>query len=143
WPNFQTTYPWKVYFDERELADVTTTVPVVVSGGTNIPNADLFFGPWNYSPPFTFMEINRSSNSSFGHGDTPQREISVQGAFGYQDIFRTAGTLAVALSDTTGTTAVVSNGSAVGVGDVLLCGTERFLVTDKNWYSTSQTQQGS
>lgn len=143
WPNFQATYPWKVYFDERELADITATVPVVVSGGVTITAADIFFGPWNYAPPYTFMELNRASNESFGHGSTPQREISVQGAFGYWDKFRTAGTLGLALSDTTGTSAQVSNGAAVGVGDVLLCGSERMLVTNRNWTSTGDTQQGS
>lgn len=143
WPNFQWTYPWTVYFDERELADITGTVPVVISGGTAIPNSDVFFGPWNYSPPYTFMELNRASNSSFGHGNTPQREISVQGAFGYWDKFRSAGTLSANISDTTTGSATVSNGAAVGVGDVLLCGTERMLVVDKTWVSSTQTQQGT
>lgn len=143
YPNFQATYPWKVYFDEKELADITVTVPVVMSGSDVIPAADVLFGPWNYSPPFTFMELNRSTSASFGHGSTPQRDISVQGAFGYWDKFRPSGTLAVALIDTTGTSVQVSNGAAVGVGDVLLAGTERMLVTDRTWVTSAQTQQGS
>ncbi len=143
WPNFQWTYPWTVYFDERELADITNTVPVVTSGGTSIPFADLFFGPWNYSPPYTFMELNRASNSFFGHGATPQREISVQGAFGYWEKFRDTGTITSAMNDTTTGTAVVSNGAAVGVGDVLVCGTERMLVFERNWTNTGDTQQGT
>lgn len=143
YPNFQATYPWKIYFDERELADVTTNVPVVTSGGNVVSAADIFWGPWNYAPPYTFLELNRSTSASFGQGNTPQRDVAITGSFGYWDKFRAAGTLAVALSDTTGTTATVSNGAVVGVGDVLMCGSERMLVTDRTWTNTTQSQQGS
>src|SRR6185312_9222401 len=111
------TYPWKIYFDGSELADVTTTVPVVTSGGNVIPAADIFWGPWNYSPPYTFLELNRSTSASFGQGDTPQRDVAIAGTFGYNIDTDPAGTLAVALSDTTGTTVVTSNGALIGPGN--------------------------
>lgn len=146
WPNFQATYPWKLYLDAAELADVTSTVPVVTTGGDSpqtIPAANLLWGPWNYAPPYTRVEISRASNSTFGVGNTPQRDIHIQGQFGYQDVFAPAGALAAAMSDTTGTTAQVTNGALVGVGDVLKVDAERMLVTDKAMLSTGQTQQGS
>ena len=37
WPNFDRSYPWRVYLNDHELADVTTTVPVVTSGTITIP----------------------------------------------------------------------------------------------------------
>lgn len=146
WPNFQGTYPWKVYLDQAELADVTGTVPVVTTGGSSpqtIPAGNLIFGPYNYSPPFTTMQIDRSTNSAFGVGNTPQKDIHITGLFGYQDVFAPAGALAAAMSDTTGTVAQVTNGALVGVGDVFMVDTERMLVTDKAALSTGQTQQGS
>lgn len=143
WPNFQGAYPWRIWFDERELADVTVNVPVVTSGGNAIPAADIFWGPWNYSPPFTFLELDRSTSASFGQGNTPQRDVTITGTFGYQDVFATAGALGAAMSDTTGTSAQVTNGAAVGVGDIIVIGSERMLVTEKNMVTSAQTQQGT
>ena len=146
WPNFQGTYPWKIYLDAAELADVTGTVPVVTTGGSSpqtIPAANLLWGPWNYAPPYTRLEIDRSTNSAFGLGSTPQRDVHITGLFGFQDVFRPAGALAASMSDTTGTVAQVTNGAAVGVGDIMLVDAERMLVTDKAMVTTAQTQQGS
>jgi len=143
WPSFQGTYPWKLYFDASDVADVTANVPVVTSGGNVIPAADVFWGPWNYAPPYTFLELDRSTSASFGQGSTPQRDIAITGTFGYWTNTGAAGALAVALTDTTGTAVVVTNGAAVGVGDNILVGSERMLVTDKTMVSSTQTQQGS
>ncbi len=146
WPNFQSTYPWRIYLEGSELADVTGTVPVVSTGGASprtIPAANCIWGPYNYAPPFTRLDLDRSTSSSFGLGSTPQKDVRITGAFGYQDVFAPAGALAVAMTDTTSTTVQVTNGAAVGVGDVLLAGTERMLVTDKVMVTTAQTQQGS
>lgn len=146
WPNFQGTYPWKIYLDQAELADVTGTVPVVTTGGSNpqtIPAGNLIWGPYNYAPPYTRIEIDRATNSAFGLGNTPQKDVRITGQFGYQDKFVTAGALAAPLSDTTGTTVQTTNGAAVDVGDIMLVGSERMLVTDNAMVSTGQTQQGS
>lgn len=141
WPNFQGTYPWKNYLDAAELADVTVTVPVVTSGGNVIPAANLLWGPWNYAPPFTRLEIKRSTSSAFGQGPTPQRDIAITGTFGYWIKTAPGGALAAAMTDTTGTAATVTNSAAVGVGDQILIDSERMLVADKAMVSTGQTQQ--
>lgn len=141
WPNFQLAYPWRIWFDANELADVTVTVPVVTSGGNVIPNADIFWGHPDYSPPYTYLELNRSSNASFGQGNTPQRDVAITGVFGYDLRSAPAGAVGLAMNDTTGTALQVTNGAAVGVGDNILIGTERMLVTDKVMVSTTQTQQ--
>lgn len=143
WPNFQGTYPWKLYLDQAELADVTTNVPVVTSGGNVIPTADLMWGPWNYAPPYTRLELDRSTSASFGQGSTPQRDVHITGTFGYWTNTAAAGALGVAMTDTTGTVATVTNGAAVGVGDNILVDSERMLVTDKTMVTSTQTQQGS
>lgn len=144
WPSFQGTYPWKIYLDAAELADVTVTVPVVTTGGNSpvtIPPANLKFGPWNYAPPYTRLEIDRSTSSAFGLGSTPQQDVRITGVFGYWIKTAPAGTLASAMTDTTGTTATVTNGAAAGVGDNVLIDSERMLVTDKSMVTTGQTQQ--
>ena len=143
WPNFQRSYPWRIWFDRAELADVTVNVPVVTSGGTSIPNSAIFWGHPRYSPPYTYMELDRSKSYSFGVGSTPQRDVAITGSFGYWAKTAAAGTLAVAMSDTTSTTCTVSNGSLVGVGDVLIAGSEWMLVSDKNMVDTTQALTGS
>jgi hypothetical protein len=144
WPNPQDGQPWRIRFDANELADITTTVPVVTSGGVVIPASRIFWGPVNYAPPYTYMELDRSSASNFAVGTTPQRNVSIAGTFGYWLNLAPAGTLGAAMNDTTGTVLTrVSGGTLVGVGDVLQVDSERLLITERSMVSSSQTQQGA
>lgn len=143
WPNFQGAYPWRIWFDQAELADVTTNVPVVTSGGNTITDDKIFWGHPNYSPPFTYMELDRSKSAAFGQGNTPQRDVHITGTFGYTATTRPGGSLAADITTTTATTCTVTDGSQVGVGNGLLIGTERMIVTGRANVTTSQTQQGS
>ena len=143
WPNFQGAYPWRIWFDRSEIADITTNVPVVTSGGNVIPNANIFWGNPRYAPPYTYLELNRASSSTFGQGNTPQRDVKIVGTFGFWTKTASAGALAAAVTDTTGTTITVTNGTAIGVGDNILIDSERMLVQEKAAVTTTQTQQGS
>ena len=139
WPNFQRSYPWRIWFDQSELADVTVNPPVVTTGGVTIPDSAIFWGPWNYAPPYTFMELDRSQSYAFGVGSTPQRDIAITGTFGYWLETDPGGTLAAAVSTTTATTLTVSDSSLMGVGDLLIIDTERLLVQDRATSTTGQT----
>jgi hypothetical protein len=146
WPNFQATWPWTIYLDQSDVADIAGTVPVVTTGGSSpqtIPAANILWRPAKYAPPYTRLELDRSTSSAFGLGSTPQRDVHITAQFGYQDVFATGGALGAAVSDTTGTGVTVTNGAAVGVGDVILAGSERMLVTDKATVSSGQSQQGT
>lgn len=140
WPNFQSTYPWKIYLDAAELADVTSIVPTVTSGGNVIDPSTIFWGNPRYAPPYTYFELNRASSSSFGQGDTPQRDVGITGIFHFWNKTTPAGALALAMTDTTSTTAQITNSAAVGVGDNILVDSERLLVQDRAMVSTGQTQ---
>lgn len=149
WPNFQRAYPWRLWLDQADIADITVNVPIVHTGAGGhstpvlIPSTNIFWGPWNYGPPYTFMELDRSSNAAFGYSQTPQRDISIQATFGYWLKLQSAGSLAAAITDTTSTTITVTNSAAVGVGDVATIDSERMLVTGKSMIDTGQAQQGS
>lgn len=140
WPNYQRAYPWRIWLDNKELAAIPTAV---VSGGISIPIANMFFEPVNSGPPYTHMEINRATNSSFGLGQTPQRSVAVTGTFGYTTATNPAGALAAAMSDTTSLTLTVTNSAALGIGNVIVIDSERMIVSDWAYTSTGQTQQGS
>lgn len=142
WPNFQRAAPWKIYFDKRELADVTVNVPVVTSGGTVIPSSAIFWGPWNYAPPYRYLELDRSQSYSFGLGSTPQRDVAITGTFGYWIQTRPGGTLAAAVNSTTAGTVTVSDASVVDVGDVMTVDSESMLVSDNAMADTGQQQTG-
>lgn len=142
WPNFQRAYPWRIWFDERELADTTVNVPVVTSGGTVIPSSAILWGPWNYSPPFTFLELDRSQSYSFGLSSTPQRDVSIAGTFGYWTQTRPAGSLAASASSSVAAI-TVSNSAETGVGDMITVDSESMLVSDKAYADTGQAQTGS
>lgn len=139
WPNFQRAYPWRLWLDDNELADTTSNVPVVTSAGTVIPSSAVFWGPWNGSPPYTSLELDRSKSYSFGAGSTPQRSISITGTFGYNTDADPAGTLAAAVTTTTATTLTVSDGSLVGVGNLLIIDSERLIVQARATATTGQT----
>jgi len=139
WPNYQYAYPWRIWFDQHDLVTATA----VTSGGQPIPLNQCFFEPVNSGPPFTYLELDRSTTAAFGVGPTPQRDVAITGTWGYSADTDPAGSLAAAVTDTTGTTLTVTDSSAIGVGNTILIDTERFLVTGQSMVTTGQAQQGS
>ena len=139
WPNFQRAYPWRIWFDEGELADVTVLPPVVTSGGVLIPDSAIFWsGSSNYYPPYRYMELDRSQSYSFGTGSTPQRNVLITANTGYWAETKPAGTITANVNASV-TTVAVSDSSVTGVGDVLIVDSESMLVRDMTWSDTSQT----
>jgi len=143
WPNFQYAYPWRIWFDQSDIADVTVNVPVVTSGGHVISNANIFWGHPQYSPPFTYMELNRSTSESFGRGNTPQRDVSITATYGFNIDTAPGGALAAAVTTAAGTSLTVTDGSVVGVGNSIKVDSERMIVTGRANVTTGQTQQGT
>ena len=145
WPNFDRSYPWRVYLNDHELADITTTVPVVTTGTITIPAGEIFWGPWESGtvPPYKQLQLDRAGNAAFGNSQTPQRDITVTGLRGYWDKRAPAGTLAAAITDTTSTAVTVSGAAVPGTGDVMIVDSERMLVTGRTYVDTGQAQQGT
>lgn len=143
WPNFQYAYPWRIWLNQYELAAPATAVTTGTAGGTlpgeTIPLSAVNFEPFNEGPPFTYIELRRDLTYSFGAGPTPQRDVAITGTFGYSVDTDPAGTLAAAVSSTTATTVTVSDGSLVGVGNLLIVDSERMLVSERANVDTGQT----
>lgn len=134
WPNFQRAYPWRIWLERNELADVTANVPVVTSGGNVIPANQILWGPWDDpAPPFTFLELNRAGIASFGNGDTPQQDTQITGTFGYWTKTEARGTLNGTINSSV-TSLVCSDGGIItglGVGDILVIDSERMICSGK------------
>jgi hypothetical protein len=124
----------RLWLDENELVSVTT----LTAGGTVIASSDYFLEPVNSGPPYTYIEVDQGSSAAFSAGDTTQRAISILGVFGINNDQKAAGALENAIADTTGTTVDVTRSDIVGVGSVLVCESERMLVTGKVALDTTQ-----
>lgn len=134
WPNFQYAYPWRIWFDQWDLA-----VPVsVTTGGQTIPLTACNFEPINSGPPYTYLELRRDMQYSFGVSSTPQRDTAITGTWGYGADTDPAGQLAASVNASV-TTVTVSNGGLVGVGNILIVDSERMLVQDRANTDTGQT----
>jgi len=137
WPDREMNYPWRLWLDDDTLIAATA----VACAGTTIPSGNYYLEPVNSGPPYSRIEINLGSQSAFGAGTTRQRSIAVTGTWGYTADETPAGALAAAVTDTTGTTWTVTDGSLVGVGSLLHVDSERVIVTGRAMTTTAQTLQ--
>ena len=128
WPNAggsgggQYSEPWRLWLDDNDCAVLTS----VVTGGVTIPLNQVFLEPVNQpqkgKPYYTHIELDRSSNASFGgNSQTPQHSIVLTGTWGYGAQADAAGTLASAVGSSD-TTVTVSDGSKIGPGDLMILG---------------------
>src|SRR5229473_2812851 len=105
WPNRERPYPWRLRLNQHEAVSVSA----LSSGGVVITAGQFFLEPANEGPPFTRIDLNRSTVAAWSAGSTPQHSISVTGVFGFWAATTPAGVLAAAMNDTTGTAATVSD----------------------------------
>lgn len=135
WPNLlQYARSWRLWLDEDELVSVTS----LISGGTTIPSTDYFLEPSNLGPPYNCIEIDLASTASWdSNADTHQRSIAITGVFaGCSVETEPAGALAEALDDSE-TGVDVTDSSGLGVGDLILVGSEYMRITAKGWLDTA------
>lgn len=138
WMDHQYSLTWRLWLDSNELAAPPTQV---LSSGTDITAGVLARnGRGDTIPPYTSLEVDLSTSASFMAADTYQRAISVTGTFGYNLDEQGAGTVSE-LSSTTQSSAVVSDGTMVGVGAILRAGAERMIVTGRSVTDSGQTSQ--
>lgn len=140
WPdeNMVGVAPWRIWLNQNTIIVLTA----LSSGGVTIPTQDIILRPQS-GPPYTRVELNRSSTSAFTGATTPQQAVSMTGVWGDRDDSATAGTLAAAVASTTATTVTVSNAALIGVGQLIRVDTERMTVTEKSSLDTGTTLVGA
>lgn len=136
WPDLQMGRAYRLWLDGNDLISLTS----MISGG--IPITAYLLEPQRYGPPYTRVEIDLHSNAGFGGGNTPQRNIEMTGVWGYRNDEATAGALAGAV-DGSVATITVTDGAAIGVGDLIRVDSERLLVVGRQQTSTGQTLQSA
>jgi hypothetical protein len=141
WPDEQGrgTVPWRIWLNQNTMISL---VSATSSGGVTIPTQNVLLRP-DWGPPFTRVELDRSSISAFSGGATPQRAVSFTALWGDRDDTGTAGALAAAVVTTTATTVTVTNAAVIGVGQLIRVDDERMTVTDRASTSTGTTLVGA
>ena len=89
WPRYNSS-AFVLWLDFDLISLTTLQTKAQDTTPTTIAAADYFLEPANFGPPYDRIEIDLSSSAALESGDTPQRSISVLGAWGYGNATRTA-----------------------------------------------------
>lgn len=135
WPTGQNGTSWSMWLNQHSLISVSA----MSSGGVTIPPASVFLEPSASGPPYNRLTLDRTTSAYYFQrgGGIGQRSLNIAGVWGYADHGRHVGEVGTAITGA-GNTSVVLN-AAVGVGDILLIGSERMIVTEKAWTASTQT----
>ncbi len=133
-PNDQNARTGRLWLDENELISVTS---ITVAGKLLVPNT-YYLEPANQGPPFNRVELNQANSGSYTSGSTYQRNIAIEGVYGYDLSESPAGTVSEPL-DAVEVQVDVSGSSQIGIGSILRIDSERMIVTDRSWLSSGQT----
>jgi hypothetical protein len=139
WPVlYGTGLPWRVWLDDDELVSVSS----LTSGGVTIAAFNYFLEPANSGPPYDSIELDLADSATFTAGSTHQRNIAITGVFGYRADTEQVGVIATQ-QGASDTSIVVTWSGRIGVGDILLVGTEREVVTARSMVDSTQNTGGS
>jgi hypothetical protein len=134
WPDAAQARAGRLWLDDQPLASASR----IESADVEIVAADYFLRPDN-GPPFGYIEIDRASAAAFAGGLTAQRSIEITGIWlAAPPENAAAGALAEALDATETEVQVSATGAAlVDVGSILLCESERMIVTERAMLDTT------
>lgn len=110
-------------------ANELTGVDGITSGGTEMTTDDFILRPES-GPPYGWLDVNWGGSIGWESSSTWQRAIAITGTYGYPTVQR-AGALLTAEADSSSATLVLDDSAEIGVGSLLLAGTERLVVTEK------------
>ncbi|MEU8362325.1 hypothetical protein AB0C27_40535 [Nonomuraea sp. NPDC048882] len=133
WPNSQRARPWRLWLDANELAELVEAS----SGGVTIPPGDLVLYPTD-GPPYSRIEVNIDSSSAFSSGDTHQQTIAITGIYAGCRLDEAPAGVLSGSAGADDASVDVSDGAAVGVGDLIRVGDERMIVTGRSILDTGQ-----
>lgn len=134
-PELDSPASWRLWLDENEMAGAPTAV---TSGGSVLDVASVLPRPYT-GPPYDHLEVDRSTSAAWSSGSTAQRAGLVTGPFGsctLDDV--AASTLTAGINASVGACTVGASWE-IGVGSLLLVGTERMWVMGRSMVTTGQT----
>lgn len=145
WPNSQYAPPWQLWLEGNEIISIET----LTAGGTAISASDYILRRSDDigEPPYNILEIDLSSSAAFQAGTTPQQAISILGLFGWSNTDTSIAHGSLGGNINSSVTTLVLNPSSgvypVGVGSIVLIGTERVILTERRMSDTTQNLQST
>lgn len=145
WPSNLYTPSWQLLLGDNEIVSLTT----LTAGGVVIPATDYFLRRWDNrdEPPYQYIEIDRSSSAAFQAGTTPQRAIEAYGVFGHNATDTSVASATLSAGINASVTTLVLNPSSgvfdVGVGSIVVIGTERLQLVERRMSYTGQLVQSA
>ena len=146
WPNYSRSPSWEFDLWDNELISTPTALS---SGGTaiDVANAIVRRADEKLEPPYNILQLNLDSDVAFAAGPTFQQSLHITGPFGYNatDTSLASGVLSGAINSSV-TTLVINPSSGnytVGVGSIVLIGTERLVTTDRRMSDTAINTAGT
>lgn len=145
WPNYQGAPTWELWLGRNEIISLET----LTSGGVNLTAAAMLRrGDDLKEPPYSSIQLNLSNNAAFGGGLTFQQSISILGLYGYDETNTSVpahGQLGGNINSAVQSLVInpLNGRFDVGVGSLILVGTERIVVTNRRMSDTTQNLQGT
>lgn len=141
WPNPNPAYAWEVDLGDQEVISVSS----VLSGGRDITSGiQLRRGDDLVEPPYGIIQVDLSVNGvSFSAGTTFQRSLTIAGLFGHNDTDTSLAGGSLSAGINSSVNILVANPSSgmftLGIGSILLIGTERLIVANRLLTTSGQT----
>lgn len=145
WPNYSLSPSWDFNLWDNEIISLVA----LVSGGVSINIADAILrrADEKVEPPYSMLQINLASNAAFSAGMTFQQSLQITALTGYNDTDVSIPSAALGGNINSAVTALVLNPVAgvydVGVGSIVLIGTERLVLTRRSMSDTTVNTAGT
>lgn len=133
WPTQNNQDSYKFWLNQFRLHSLTS----VTSGGDDVFSQAL---PWPASgPPYSAVEIDTTGSDSFDVGSgTGQRSLAIGGTWGTLGEDRARSTWTLGANATSSADTLTIN-APIGIGSIVLVGSERAIVTARAWAASGQT----
>lgn len=136
WPNDRDAVWGRLWLERHSLLSLTS----LTSGGVSIPTNAVLLEPANAGPPYNRIELDRAQAYAYGVGSgTGQRSIQITGVWLPHELAEPAYTGTTVSGDPSDSTTSLSVTGPLQVGQVIRIDTERLLVQEKTWATSSQT----
>lgn len=146
WPNYSLSPTWEFQLGDNELISLSA----LSSGGVSIPTANAFLSRADnrLEPPYNILQLSLGSSSAFSAGSTFQQALQITGLTGTNDTDTSLGAACALGGNINGSVnTLVLNPTAgiytVGVGSILLIGTERLILTQRRMSDTTINTAGT
>lgn len=144
WPNHSYAPSWTLELGSNEAISIVE----VLAGGTDITAGVFLRRHDNLSePPYSMLQVDLSGSSAFQSGDTFQRSIAATLLTGYNDTATSLAACALGGNINSSVTTAVFNPTSgtynIGVGSIVLIGTERLITVDRRMSDTGQNLQSN